>query len=125
MTCAARSQTISRNCNRSDLKATSRDLYAATPSLAAAGSPLRPLGNSHDGGDGAAARERRSLARVSVELLPAGVVLLVWAWLTGRRCWLDPRDLAWFGLFTLVDACLFQGLLAQGLVGTGAGLGRC
>lgn len=59
----------------------------------------------------------------ALRLLPAGVVLLVWAWLTGRRCWLDPRDLAWFGLFTLVDACLFQGLLAQGLVGTGAGLG--
>ena len=56
-------------------------------------------------------------------LLPAGIVLTVWAVISGRRWLLDPRDLAWFLLFTLVDACLFQGLLAFGLAKTGAGLG--
>ena len=56
-------------------------------------------------------------------LLPAGVVLMAWAVVSGRRWSLDRRDLAWFLLFTLVDACLFQGLLACGLAQTGAGLG--
>ena len=56
-------------------------------------------------------------------LLPAGVVLMAWAVVSGRRWSLDRRDLAWFFLFTLVDACLFQGLVACGLAQTGAGLG--
>ena len=58
-----------------------------------------------------------------LRLLPAGLVLLVWVLLSGRPLMLDRRDLGWFALFTLVDACLFQGLLAHGLAGTGAGLG--
>ena len=59
----------------------------------------------------------------SLRLLPAGIALLLWVRLSGRRLSLDRRDFAWFALFTLVDACLFQGLLAHGLEGTGAGLG--
>ena len=58
-----------------------------------------------------------------LRLLPAGVALLVWVACSGRGLWIDSRDLGWFALFTLVDACLFQGLLAHGLAGTGAGLG--
>ena len=58
-----------------------------------------------------------------LRLLPAGAALLLWVVATGRQTWIDARDLAWFLVFTLVDACLFQGLLAFGLAGTGAGLG--
>ena len=58
-----------------------------------------------------------------LRLLPAGLVLLVWVLISGRNLMVDRRDLGWFALFTLVDACLFQGLLAHGLDGTGAGLG--
>ena len=56
-------------------------------------------------------------------LVPAGLALLLWGRWTGRGLAIDSRDLLWFLLFTLVDATLFQGLLARGLEGTGAGLG--
>ena len=59
----------------------------------------------------------------SLRLLPAGAALLGWVVFSGRRLAIDRRDLGWFALFTLIDACLFQGLLAHGLEGTGAGLG--
>ena len=59
----------------------------------------------------------------ALRLLPAGVVLILWSVATGRSWRIDSRDLGWFALFTLVDACLFQALLARGLSGTGAGLG--
>ena len=59
----------------------------------------------------------------ALRLLPAGALLIVWTVLTGRSWRIDPRDLGWFLLFTAVDACLFQALLARGLAGTGAGLG--
>jgi len=58
-----------------------------------------------------------------VRLLPAGVLVLVVAILMGRpqpKSWLAWL---WIGLFALVDGALFQGLLAEGLVKTGAGLG--
>ena len=58
-----------------------------------------------------------------LRLVPAGLALLLWAQGTGRGVTIDSRDLVWFALFTLVDATLFQGLLALGLEGTGAGLG--
>jgi drug/metabolite transporter (DMT)-like permease len=58
-----------------------------------------------------------------LRLFPAGLVLLLWVVWTGRSVWIDGRDWGWFALFTVVDACLFQGLLAIGLDGTGAGLG--
>ena len=38
---------------------------------------------------------------------------------------IDRRDLGWFVLFTLVDAVLFQALLALGLAGPVQGWGRC
>ena len=58
-----------------------------------------------------------------LRLFPAGLVLLLWVVWTGRSVWIDGRDWGWFALFTVVDAWLFQGLLAIGLDGTGAGLG--
>ncbi len=58
-----------------------------------------------------------------LRLLPAGLVLLLAAqlWRGGAR--VDRRDWGWLALFALVDATAFQGLLARGLGGTGAGLG--
>ena len=66
-----------------------------------------------------------------LRLLPAGLLLLLAAslWRGGGRPgglagWrVDRRDWGWLLLFALVDATAFQGLLARGLVGTGAGLG--
>ena len=58
-----------------------------------------------------------------LRLVPAGLVLLLWGQWNSRGLAIDPRDRLWFLLFTLVDATLFQGLLARGLEGTGAGLG--
>ena len=58
-----------------------------------------------------------------LRLVPAGLALLRWGQCTGRGLAIDSRDRPWFLLFTLVDATLFQGLLARGLEGTGAGLG--
>ena len=59
----------------------------------------------------------------SLRLLPAGLVLLLAAVALRRPGAIDPRDRAWLLLFALVDGALFQGLLARGLVQTGAGLG--
>ncbi|MEB3170119.1 MAG: DMT family transporter [Synechococcaceae cyanobacterium] len=59
----------------------------------------------------------------SLRLLPAGMVLLLVAVALRRPGAIDPRDRAWLLLFALVDGALFQGLLARGLVQTGAGLG--
>jgi drug/metabolite transporter (DMT)-like permease len=58
-----------------------------------------------------------------LRLLPAGLVLLLVArWWRGG--WgVDRRDWLWLVLFAGVDATAFQGLLARGLGGTGAGLG--
>jgi drug/metabolite transporter (DMT)-like permease len=58
-----------------------------------------------------------------MRLLPAGLVLLAAARLWRGQWRVDRRDWAWLLLFALVDATAFQGLLARGLVGTGAGLG--
>jgi drug/metabolite transporter (DMT)-like permease len=58
-----------------------------------------------------------------LRLLPAGLVLLLAAALWRRSPGVDPRDRLWLLLFALVDATAFQGLLARGLEGTGAGLG--
>lgn len=63
------------------------------------------------------------LFMAGVRLLPAGLLILVAAWLMGRP---QPRGWAawgWIALFGLVDGTLFQGFLAEGLVRTGAGLG--
>lgn len=58
-----------------------------------------------------------------VRLVPAGVFVLLFCLFTGRS---QPRTLLawlWIALFGLVDAALFQGFLAEGLVRTSAGLG--
>jgi drug/metabolite transporter (DMT)-like permease len=64
------------------------------------------------------------LFMAAVRLMPAGVLVLVAAAISGRspvpkgwKAWL------WIGLFALVDGTLFQGFLAAGLVRTTAGLG--
>ncbi len=59
----------------------------------------------------------------SLRLLPAGLVILLALPTLGRRWEVASTDFAWFLVFTIVDACLFQTFLARGLSETGAGLG--
>jgi len=59
----------------------------------------------------------------SLRLLPAALVLLLVAAGLRRSLQIDRRDWPWLGLFALIDATLFQGLLVRGLEQTGAGLG--
>ncbi len=59
----------------------------------------------------------------SLRLLPAGLVLLVTVVALGRPWRVNRADWGWLLLFAAVDGTLFQGLLARGLVQTGAGLG--
>lgn len=58
-----------------------------------------------------------------LRLLPAGVLVLLAAVLLGRSLRIAAADWPWLLAFALVDGSFFQGLLAQGLVQTGAGLG--
>ncbi len=58
-----------------------------------------------------------------VRLLPAGILVLLWAIWQGRSQPQTWRAWAWIAGFGLVDGTLFQGFLAQGLVRTDAGLG--
>jgi drug/metabolite transporter (DMT)-like permease len=58
-----------------------------------------------------------------MRLLPAGVAVLLAAVALRRPLGVDPADRLWLLAFALVDGTLFQGLLARGLEGTGAGLG--
>ncbi|MBV9389959.1 MAG: DMT family transporter [Chroococcidiopsidaceae cyanobacterium CP_BM_ER_R8_30] len=58
-----------------------------------------------------------------VRLVPAGVLVLIGAALMGRPQPKGGSAWLWIALFALVDAALFQGFLAEGLVRTGAGLG--
>jgi drug/metabolite transporter (DMT)-like permease len=58
-----------------------------------------------------------------VRLLPAGILVLLWAIGQGRSQPQTWRAWAWIAGFGLVDGTLFQGFLAQGLVRTDAGLG--
>ncbi len=63
------------------------------------------------------------LFMAGVRMVPAGVLVLTVAALMGRP---QPKGWAawlWIALFALVDATLFQGFLAEGLVKTSAGLG--
>jgi drug/metabolite transporter (DMT)-like permease len=63
------------------------------------------------------------LFMAGVRMLPAGVLVLAVAIWLGKA---QPRGWAawlWISLFALVDAAMFQGFLAEGLVRTGAGLG--
>jgi drug/metabolite transporter (DMT)-like permease len=63
------------------------------------------------------------LLLASLRLLPAALVLLLAARLLGRSLRVDPGDIPALLAFSLVDATLFQGLLAMGLGRSGAGLG--
>ncbi|MBD2099543.1 DMT family transporter [Leptolyngbya sp. FACHB-261] len=58
-----------------------------------------------------------------MRLLPAGLILLLVAALTGREPLRGWRAWGWVALFGLVDGTLFQGFLVEGLARTGAGLG--
>jgi len=63
------------------------------------------------------------LFMAGVRTLPAGVLVIGGAAWLGRS---QPRGWSawlWIGGFALIDAVLFQGFLAEGLVKTGAGLG--
>lgn len=56
-------------------------------------------------------------------LLPAGVVLLGWAYAAGNKGPSGPMGWLAVALFGLVDGACFQGFLAEGLQRTSAGLG--
>jgi drug/metabolite transporter (DMT)-like permease len=58
-----------------------------------------------------------------LRLLPAGLLVLIWAAVTGRKSPQTWLAWGWITLFALVDGTLFQGFLAQGLARTDAGLG--
>jgi drug/metabolite transporter (DMT)-like permease len=59
----------------------------------------------------------------TVRLMPAGVLVLIAAAISGRSQPQGWKAWLWIGLFALVDGTLFQGFLTTGLVRTGAGLG--
>ena len=59
----------------------------------------------------------------SLRLLPAGIVVLLFAVILKRKLTISQKDFFWFLVFTFVDGSLFQILLAKGLAQTGAGLG--
>jgi drug/metabolite transporter (DMT)-like permease len=63
------------------------------------------------------------LFMASVRLVPAGLLILGTTTLMGRAQPKGWQAWLWISLFALVDATLFQGFLAEGLVRTGAGLG--
>lgn len=58
-----------------------------------------------------------------VRLVPAGILVILVGMLSGRPQPKTWQAWLWISIFGLVDATLFQGFLAQGLVRTGAGLG--
>ncbi|MCP9884506.1 DMT family transporter [Synechococcus sp. ATX 2A4] len=58
-----------------------------------------------------------------MRLVPAGLAVLLAAGVLRRPLGVDPADRLWLLAFALVDGTVFQGLLARGLEGTGAGLG--
>ncbi|MDJ0736914.1 MAG: DMT family transporter [Nostocaceae cyanobacterium] len=63
------------------------------------------------------------LFMAGMRIVPAGVLILMFAAIMGRP---QPKGWAawlWISLFALVNGALFQGFLSEGLVRTGAGLG--
>lgn len=64
-----------------------------------------------------------SLILAWLRLVPAGILLLLSLPILGRSWRIAYTDRIWLLLFSLIDASLFQGMLAQGLKDTGAGLG--
>lgn len=59
----------------------------------------------------------------AIRLLPAGILILIAAAVSGRSQPQGIKAWSWIALFALVDGTLFQGCLAWGLQDTGAGLG--
>ncbi len=58
-----------------------------------------------------------------IRLIPAGILVLIFAAILKRPQPQSWQAWAWISLFALVDGTLFQGFLAAGLVRTNAGLG--
>jgi drug/metabolite transporter (DMT)-like permease len=58
-----------------------------------------------------------------IRIFPAGILILLVGIILGRPQKITWLGWGWIGLFALIDGCLFQGFLAEGLVRTGAGLG--
>ena len=67
--------------------------------------------------------ETTPLFIASVRLIPAGMLVVAFALLIGRKQPKGWKAWFWIGLFALADGALFQGFLAKGLDRTGAGLG--
>ncbi|ACK73693.1 protein of unknown function DUF6 transmembrane [Gloeothece citriformis PCC 7424] len=63
------------------------------------------------------------LFMAGVRLVPAGLLVLGYAALSGRPQPKSGLGWLWIGIFALLDGAMFQSFLAQGLVRTGAGLG--
>ena len=59
----------------------------------------------------------------SVRLVPAGILVLLFARFMGREQKVSAEGWIWICAFALIDGLMFQGFLAEGLVKTGAGLG--
>ncbi len=63
------------------------------------------------------------LFMAGMRLLPAGILVSIFAAISRRPQPQGWRAWLWIGLFALIDGTLFQGFLAAGLVRTTAGLG--
>jgi drug/metabolite transporter (DMT)-like permease len=63
------------------------------------------------------------LFMAGVRLVPAGMLVLATAIISGKPQPKGWQAWLWIALFALVDGMMFQGFLAEGLVRTGAGLG--
>ncbi|OKH19545.1 DMT family transporter [[Limnothrix rosea] IAM M-220] len=59
----------------------------------------------------------------SIRLVPAGILVLLFARMMGREQKISAEGWIWICGFALIDGLMFQGFLAEGLVKTGAGLG--
>ncbi|CAL6388391.1 unnamed protein product [Bathycoccus prasinos] len=59
----------------------------------------------------------------TVRLIPAGLILILWAVSKNRKFPKNAKGWLAVSLFALVDGAMFQGCLAEGLVKTSAGLG--
>lgn len=63
------------------------------------------------------------LFMAGVRLVPAGMLVLATAMISGKPQPKGWQAWLWIALFALVDGVMFQGFLAEGLTRTGAGLG--
>ncbi|AFY38616.1 protein of unknown function DUF6 transmembrane [[Leptolyngbya] sp. PCC 7376] len=59
----------------------------------------------------------------STRLVPAGILVLLFARIMGRNQRIPAEGWIWICAFAFIDGLMFQGFLAEGLVKTGAGLG--